>query len=442
MLKYQHTVKRAIRMSRLARAVVLSVVGASTLPAQQGLAGTWRGYWARAGDTLPVTVDVRRDSGTYQASFSSTRLRVSGIPFVDVKEVAADRFVMTLRGDRTTTAFTGELRGDSLTGTFVESGANGQFAYRRVDPAAAAVREREVTFRNGDVTLSGTLLSRRASPMRSAIVFLHGSGAESRWASRYLAEQVAESGTAALIFDKRGVGRSSGDWQRATIDDLVGDGLAAVTTLLTQEETRGLPIGVFGHSQGGTLSPMLAAKSPNVAFIIASAATGIPTDSTEIYSIGNSVLPRARSGADSVACADLIGELVAVAYKGRPRDRLDVVAPQVASLPCAVGLPAPAASYWTFSRSFDAFSPEFWWRQVRVPVLLLYGENDQRVPPRESARRIAAYVTSSGNSNVTSRVFPGADHTMRLAPGQSGWPRSAPDYVPSILTWLAGLHSR
>jgi hypothetical protein len=33
--------------------------------------------------------------------------------------------------------------------------------------------------------------------------------------------------------------------------------------------------------------------------------------------------------------------------------------------------------------------------------------------------------------------FPGADHTFRLAPGPGGWPRTAPDYVTTLLDWLA-----
>jgi len=66
------------------------------------------------------------------------------------------------------------------------------------------------------------------------VVFLHGSGSEGRWASRYLGTQLATHGIAALIFDKRGVGGSTGDWRRATLDDLAGDGVAAVARLLQE----------------------------------------------------------------------------------------------------------------------------------------------------------------------------------------------------------------
>ena len=48
----------------------------------QSVVGTWQGYWARAGDTMAVTLHLHRDStGQYAATFDADRLRVSGIPF-------------------------------------------------------------------------------------------------------------------------------------------------------------------------------------------------------------------------------------------------------------------------------------------------------------------------------------------------------------------------
>jgi dienelactone hydrolase len=78
---------------------------------------------------------------------------------------------------------------------------------------------------------------------------------------------------------------------------------------------------------------------------------------------------------------------------------------------------------------------------VRVPVLLIYGSDDQRVPASESAARISTIVLRNArNADVTVRILPGADHTFRLPPGPSGWPVTAPDYMPSLLNWLALRH--
>jgi pimeloyl-ACP methyl ester carboxylesterase len=104
-----------------------------------------------------------------------------------------------------------------------------------------------------------------------------------------------------------------------------------------------------------------------------------------------------------------------------------------------VVLPAAGArhQFWTFSRVFATYNPLEWWARVRVPVLLIYGAADQRVPAATSASRISAVLRAAGNTHLTVRILPGADHTFRLQPGQSGWPVTAPDYIPSLLGWLA-----
>ena len=287
------------------------------------------------------------------------------------------------------------------------------------------------------MTLAGTLILPRTGGPVPAVVFLHGSGAEGRWASRFLATQLASHGIAALIFDKRGVGRSTGDWRQASIEDLAGDGAAAVARLLQETRIDPRRIGIHGHSQGGTLAPLVAVRSGRVAFVIASAAAGIPTDSTEIYSILNSVLPQARTAADSASAREYVGELVAAAYHGAARTRLDALAATLRDRPWFFAPPPAGASYWTFSRDFGRYRPLEWWGRVRVPVLLVYGAADQRVPAAESAARITAALRGTGNRDVTVRLFPGADHTFRLPPGPSGWPVTAPGYVSTLLDWLA-----
>ena len=308
----------------------------------------------------------------------------------------------------------------------------------RARATAATFVERQITFTNGPVKLAGSLFLPPTGDSLVAVVFLHGSGAEGRWASRFLAEQLARHGIAALTFDKRGVGQSSGDWRTASFEDLARDGAAAVARL--REEPRIDPgrIGIHGHSQGGTLAPMVAVTSGQVAFVIGSAAAGIPTDSTEIFSLLNVVLPAARTAADSALATSYVSELVAVAYHGRARARLDSLVVAARERPWFFEPPAADNSYWSFSRRFAQYEPLDWWSRVDVPVLLVYGAADQRVPAAESAARISATVKrASPNADVTVRIFPGADHTFRLEPGPSGWPVTAPDYVQTLLDWLA-----
>jgi len=423
---------------RTAAVLAALLTTATAASAQEPLAGTWRGYWYKAGDSMAVTLHVQRDSASrYAATFDSDRLRVSGIPFAEVQARGCCDATLTLRGDRTTTVFTGTVRGDSFAGTLREGESEGRFAYARAADPAAGLEEREITFQNGAVTLAGSLILPRTGGSLPAVVFLHGSGAEGRWASRFLATQLASHGIAALIFDKRGVGRSTGDWRQATIEDLASDGAAAVASLLREPRIDGRRIGIHGHSQGGTIAPLVAARSGQVAFVIGSAAAGVPTDSAEIFSILNSIYPRATTAADSASAREYVGALVAAAYHVEPRTQLDALAASLRDRPWFIAPPPPDAPYWRFSADFGRYRPLEWWSRVRVPVLLLYGAEDQRVPAEASAVRIASTLQGAGNRDITVRIFPGADHTFRLPPGASGWPVTAPGYVPTLLDWLA-----
>src|SRR5688500_2445273 len=418
---------------------LLLCIATAPVEGQERLSGSWQGYWWRAGDSMPVALDVKHDasSGRFAASFAAERLRVSGIPFNDVQLDGCCDGTMALRGGRTQAVFTGKLEGDSLTGTLKESTGDGRFAYFRPPAAASPIEERDITFANGPVTLAGTLLLPKTGSSLPAVVFLHGSGAEGRWASRFLAVQLANRGIAALIFDKRGVGGSSGDWRRATLEDLAADGAAAIARLRHEPRIDPRRIGLHGHSQGGTLAPLVAARAPGLAFIIGSSAAGLPTDSTEVFSILNSVYPRATSADDSASARTYTSELVAVAYHGRPRARLDSLATALRDRPWFFAPPPPDNAYWSFSPLYARYRPLEWWSRVRVPVLLLYGSDDQRVQAAQSAERIAAALRTAGNTDVTVRLYPGADHTFRLPPASSGWPITAPGYISDLLDWLS-----
>lgn len=182
--------------------------------AAQGPDGLWTGHWERDGSSLRVEMTFSRIASGYEGSFSSPELRTIGIPLTRVR-YEAPALLWEIVGDETTMAFEGILRGDTLAGGFHEGTHSGTFSLTRGTSTEAPVREDEVTFASGPVTLSGTIVSPAGAGPFPGIVFLHGSGPEGRWASRYLAHEFARHGVAALIYDKRGVGRSTGDWRTA-----------------------------------------------------------------------------------------------------------------------------------------------------------------------------------------------------------------------------------
>lgn len=424
----------------ITRRVLLTAVAAAALPpsalAQDapGLAGRWTGIWSKAGDDLAVVVTFAGAPGAWTATFDSDELQAAAIPFSEVT-LKEGKLGLMLRGDASTTAFDGVLVGDIIAGEFTEGGIQGAFQLNRDLTPPAPVRTEEVVFRNGEVSLAGTLLRPAAPGRRPAIVFLHGSGGEGRWASRWLAQRFAAAGFSALIFDKRGVGQSTGDWRQSGFEDLAEDAAAGVRLLRSRPDIDPARIGVYGHSQGGTIAPLAAERAGGLAFVIASAAGGVDPAAMEVYSVANSIGVAGLSAAEAKDARAYVRELVEVAYHGRDRAGLDRMAARFKGRSWYFDPPATDDSYWALSRRIAGYDPAAHWARVRAPVLLLFGARDERVPQSESAAAIRAALARGGEADVTLRIFPGADHTFRLKATEGGWPKRAGGYAETMIDW-------
>ena len=99
---------------------------------------------------------------------------------------------------------------------------------------------RDLTFRNGSVTLAGTLAEPDGRGPHPLVVMIHGSGPLDRDENmpgqalnifNALAAALAEAGYGAFRYDKRGCGASTGDYLTHGFADLIGDAVAVVAGL-------------------------------------------------------------------------------------------------------------------------------------------------------------------------------------------------------------------
>lgn len=430
------------------RILVVFALFASSLPtlslaAQQDPIGTWNGYWERDGSILHVEVTFARTASGYEGAFSSAQLRVVDIPFRRIR-YKGSQLSWDLVGDATTTVFNGQVQGDTLAGRFREDSATGTFLLVR-GRAVAQAQEEAISFANGAVTLSGTLIYPAGPGPFPGVVFIHGSGAEGRWSSRYLASALARRGIAALIYDKRGVGASTGDWREAGFADLVGDAAAAVDALRSRPRLSPDRVGIHGHSQGGIIAPWVANANPHVAFVVASAAPGMPMAETEIYSLENAVGLRSMGESERRLAERYIRAIVAAAYDGAPRAEVENAWQEVRDRPWAFPPPPASDFFWSFARRIASYDPISHWRRVHIPALLVYGESDERVPPRPSAARISEAYLGSRGSRLDVGFFPGADHAFRLSRNASPkfeWPQTVPGYPDRVIDWILQVSNR
>lgn len=403
------------------------------------LNGAWSGIWTKDGDSLPVTMFFEHSPQGETGSFESDALQVTGIPLFEIEQNGT-KVHWVVRSDNGTSMFDGVLTGDRLDGGFSENGKTGEFHLKRQSRPAARVTAVDVSFDHDEIALAGTLLRPvgAAKGLRPAIVFVHGSGPEGRWANRYLAGRFSKAGFVTLIYDKRGVGGSTGDWKAAGISDLAADACAAAAFIRSQPGVNPRKIGLYGHSQGGWVGPLAASQDCGIAFLIASSAGGIGMADTEEYSLANSLGVKALPPAEAADAEAFARAIVATAYRGAPYANLEAVAARFENRSWFFTPPPPDNFYWSFARRLARFDPPAVWRRIQVPVLLVYGEDDERIPAEPSRQVIAAALKASGNEKLTTKVFAHADHNFRVV-GSTAWPKRAPGYVEALTNWALAI---
>jgi pimeloyl-ACP methyl ester carboxylesterase len=413
----------------------MSIVLAALL-AIQSAAGRWEGTMQRGTSTLSIAVDLPADQPS-RGFFTAGDLGAMEVPLTNVR-VDGDAH-WELVGDRSTIAFDGKRSQDIIRGTFTEGETHGVFRLqRRSSSTKKPYTSDEVHFSNGGVTLAGTIFTPRAAGKHPAVVFLHGSGPEGRWANGFIADFLARHGVASLIYDKRGVGASAGDWKTSTLDDLDADARAAVHLLASRGDVDPHRVGVYGHSQGGFIAPMVAANNPDVAWIIDADGNVGPQYEQDLFRVETALAKRYHGEALRDATS-LYREFVDVARNGPPHEQFNADKAKSQSAPWFddLALPDDANWIWAWYRGVGNADNRAAWRSIHVPVLMLYGGNDEVVPPRPSIDAITAILKASHDSDVTVHVFPGADHTLRVPPANpQGWPHFAAGFPALVAQWI------
>jgi dienelactone hydrolase len=313
----------------------------------------------------------------------------------------------------------------------------------------APARDEPVIVRNGEVTLSGTVFLPAGHGRRPGVVLFHGSGPEPR--NEFMGRWFAEHGVAALTYDKRGVGASTGDFRTVPFTDLAGDGLAAVALLKARADVDPKRIGVWGLSQGGWLGPLAASESRDVAFVIAVSGPGVSPGEQMVFYYGAEL--RAQGFNDSAVAEasdarrkawhflstgeDYAGALHAL-EGARSRPWFTAAAGQedgLFSRPADALLNDPAVRARVWFRHEVDYDPKVALRTLSVPALFIFGEKDTVVPVDTSVAIIRDTLTTSGHHGFSIIVFPGADHGLSIT-SADGRQTLAAGYLDAIDEWL------
>ena len=399
--------------------------------ASSAVEGWWKGMlMQRLPTVFHISADADDPSKLTGVVFSPAQTADS-MPLADIR--LADS-LLTFSMPTLNASFAGRLTdGPAIVGTFTQgiqlplrlepASADDARIYRPQTPKPPFFYKTEdITFVTPDsITVGGTIAAPFTRPV-GALVLVSGSGAQNRDEEllghkpfAVIADYLARMGWATLRCDDRGVGATSAGTPDDTTLDFAADAMAAVGQL--RNRYPGIPVGILGHSEGGTIALYNAAHHPDSVDLIVSLAA-MAINGRDLMIRQNEMLadysgqkPTDENHALMVKTFDLIRE------PGSPADvalRLDSLYSTIEPDP---ERRAPTirimSSPWYIG--FVRLDPTQWMDRISCPVLALGGSWDVQV---EAGPNLQAIADAVPGARIV--LLDGLNHMFQESPAKAG----------------------
>jgi pimeloyl-ACP methyl ester carboxylesterase len=411
----------------------------------QSVEGIWQGTVEANGATLRLAFHISQDAkGSLAARWDSIDQGAMDQP---VRRTVFDAGKLHLEINAVT-KYDGTLSADGaeIVGTLTQ-GSPIPLRLKRVDKVEAIIRPQtpkgpfpydseDVTYRNkaAGITLAATLtLPRGAGPFAAALM-ITGSGPQDRdetmmshkpfWV---IADYLTRRGIAVLRIDDRGMGKSTGNSTRTTMSEMADDVLTGVEYLKGRREIDAKRIGVIGHSEGGVVGPLAAARSSDISFVVMLGGTGVTGE--QVLSLQSELVMRANGGSGAGIAEnhkvqemmfnilrDTKGESDDTVVVAKLRDAWAKFPGLTEDQRKAAAQPMNAEIARVSSRemrSFILLDPAEALRKVKAPVLAMNGSRDVQVSPEQNLPAIATALAAGGNHDFEVIEIPGLNHMFQ-----------------------------
>jgi uncharacterized protein len=298
--------------------------------------------------------------------------------------------------------------------------------------------DERITIPGNGFMLTGTVSrpANAAAPRLPAIVLVGGTGTADRDGLSYgipvlgeLAGALADAGFLVVRYDKRGVGQSGGRSESASLVDYAEDVRAAVKALTARKDVAAQRIAVVGHGEGGLVALIAAAREKRIDAVALAGTPGMNGADVALAQQQHMLDRMKLSAEERQAKVEAQKKIHEAAMTGKGADQL----------PPAVRRSIENLEY----QNVLATDPAKLMKDVKQPVLIVQGELDTQVEPR-NADLLAESARLRKNAAVVDVVkIPGVNHL--LIPATTGEvdeygalqdKHVAPAVTQAILTWL------
>jgi uncharacterized protein len=442
----------------------------------QDISGKWNGILKVQGIQLRLVFHITKEENGYSSIMDSPDQGAKGIP---VTSTEYDNSILKIEISNLGVLYEGTLDDNNVfVGTFKQSGQSfplnltkgkveNEKVIRPQEPSKPyPYYTEEVKFKNtiDSIVLAGTLTLPEKEGNFPAVILISGSGPQNRDEELFghkpflvLADYLTKNGIAVLRYDDRGTAESTGDFKEATTMDFATDVEFAIKYLQTRKEINKNHIGLIGHSEGGIIAPIVAARSKDVNFIVLLAGTGIRGD--KLLLLQQELIGKAsgNSDADLQKAKAIYKGAFNIALKSNNTDSLKIeltnyieqVIKDIPESQKPTGmseddyiklqvnqLTSPWMNY------FIKYDPALILEKVKSPLLAINGEKDLQVPAKVNLDAIKKALEKGGNKNVTTKILPNLNHLFQES--DTGSPSEyatieqtfSPIALTEILKWI------
>ena len=400
--------------------------------------GPWLGRLDVGGGHLRVVFRITNTGDGLTATLDSPDQGMHGLP---ATAVTRDGSSLKIENSQIESSFAGKIASDlsTIDGTWSQRGRDTPLVLKRVQNESELEVKRpqnpvppypyhdeEVTYDNKvqNVTIAATLTIPQGKGPFPAVVLITGSGAQDRDESLLghkpflvLSDYLTRHGIAVLRADDRGTGKSTGDFKTATSADLATDAEAGVAYLKTRAEVNAHKIGLIGHSEGGLIAPMIAARNKDVAFIVMMAGTGVPGD--QILPAQSEAIEVAGGKNPEQAAKDAVKEREMLTLVETEKDEAvlekELREKMTGDVPDAQIGAAIKQLTSPWFRYFLTYDPATALRKVTCPVLAINGELDKQVLPNQNLPPIRKALEEARNKHFEIDQMPELNHLFQTA---------------------------
>ena len=414
----------------------------------QNITGPWSGVLKLPGSQLRIVFNVSKTDSGYASTMDSPDQGAKGIP---TTKTDFENGILKISAEKLKMNFEGNLENDTIVkGSFVQNGftfplnltrglVEKQVLKRPQEPQKPyPYYSEEVRIENtkDSVVLYGTLTMPAKDGLFPAVVLISGSGPQNRDEELMghkpflvLSDYLTKNGIAVLRYDDRGTAKSKGIFSKATSFDFSNDAEAAFSYLLTRKEIIPNKIGLVGHSEGGLIAPMIAARNNNIGFVVMLAGTGLSGD--QIMLLQQELIARADGSSEAdiqktkkvnKAVFDIVRKNeIANNLNSELSNYLKIELEKDTTLTKSLGMNIDDYIKSTLKQItspwfqyFLKYDPQTALTQVKCPVLAINGEKDLQVPPKENLEAIKKALKKGGNKNFVTKELPGLNHLFQI----------------------------